>query len=241
MILSRSGRSTVLNDKVAFLLLGMGMMGCRHVKEVEAECGAATGTISNEDYLLSDYNFSCDTNPIDISFSLNSGSFNTHGGLVALDVGADFTTATGDWSAAGADLVLNVGSTTSTGETTESDGVFNVYMVDGHDPLNNGSDSIALTWQWHNSDEAVDCDMEVYTQRSDTSTYDWVANGTITSGDYSVLFMFAHELGHCIGVADQSAPSTVGDLMWGDYSSGVDYPGLQPDEIEAAIFLYGPA
>lgn len=222
-------------------VLGLAVACTNPNKADSAECDVVSGTITNADYEFKSGNFSCDTNPIDNPFDLNSGSFNTNAGLATTDVIADFDVATDVWSEAGADLTLTDGSTSSTGMVVDDDGNHYTFMVDGYDPNDDGTDQLATTYTWSVDGVTSDCDIRCYTDRRDSTSFNWVANATVTTGQHDLTYSLVHELGHCTGIADQTAASTASDIMFGGYAPGTEFPGLSADEIEAVIFLYGGA
>lgn len=221
-------------------------------KPVYADCASPSGGITNADYAFLAGNFSCDTNPIDVPFDLDSGSFvsATSGGasLTSADVIDDFEFAAAEWSSTGADLVVTVGDTNLIGGVYDSvDGEYHVFMEDGFDPADDGVDTFAVTRQWSFFGETMECDIKFFSQfrgsggGGPTEIAYVDAGSSVGVGDIDLTYIFVHELGHCVGIADQEAESTEGDIMFNAYAPGTAYTGLSTDEIEAAIFLYGEA
>lgn len=224
-------------------LLAILVVACASPKPELAECGSPTGGISNPDYGFSVTNFSCQQSPIIPAFSLNSASFSSVGGLSAANVIADVNAVRNSWSGAGAHLNLGLMTTTSGVEVRSYDGAAAVYMAEADDAPTDGTDALARAGVWGDpsTGEAFECDVRVFHTSRGGSTIPWVDTGTAGTGQVQLVFVLAHEFGHCVGLADQTAFSTMSDVMFGTYTNGTNFTGLGADDIEAAIFLYGPA
>jgi hypothetical protein len=147
--------------------------------------------------------------------------------------------ALGEWTGAGADLSLVEGDIDLASGTVEGDGVNEVLMMPGFDDAYHG---IALTTiHSTSSGEAWDCDTVVFEEYPDESPILWVADATPGPSEMDLTSTLVHELGHCVGLADQTAASTESSIMFSNAFPGIEYPGLDPDDIEAVLFLYGEA
>ena len=102
-------------------------------------------------------------------------------------------------------------------------------------------DAIATSHLWAVTPPvATNCDIEFWQKRQDGTNYVFVAGGTPVTGSaqIDVAWVMAHELGHCIGLGDQTADSTALDIMFGDYPTAADFTELPDEDKEGARVLY---
>lgn len=239
--------SNVMSSRsLAMLATGLALMACRQKSPIDAGlCGEVTGGITNEFYEFSDRNFSCQTDPIETAFDIDTDSFLAIAGLTKVAVMNDLTEAMAAWNATGPDLNLSIGNDDAAGDIDRDDEDFNILMYDGakteyYPDATASAATTILTGPAGYEPIAADCDV-VFWSDSASGPYDYVADATPTSTQVDVAYIFAHELGHCVGIADQDAPSTAADIMYWAYTLGTDFSGLSADETEAALFLYGAA
>ena len=234
------------------------LIGCRSEMKTTIPCEEDTGlsSHSNPDYQFQDRNFTNDPDGISLPFDLDSASFDVGsapGGLF-LDpelVIDDLEEARAAWSnTTGADLDLSVDDVyLSDGKVNANDGspegpgplASQIFMQPRAKDGGAGDvDSIASSHLWAVSPPvATNCDIEFWQKRQDGSNYIYVAGGAPTSGgQIDVAWIMAHELGHCIGLGDQTAGSTALDVMFGTYTGGTNFTVLPDEDKEGARVLY---
>lgn len=222
-------------------------LGCREDKEL-VNCAGHDGDHSDEGYKWTDSNYRCeDPNAIETPFDLDSDSFFDFASLSTGGVISDFETTASDWSTTGAQLEVQVGDTDFADGAYVEDGDNEVFMADGPSPIDDGLSILALTRRWSivgGLDDGLtyDCDIAFFTEDADSNTFDWVADDGASIDQVQLLNVMVHEMGHCVGLGDQDAPTLSDSVMFHSYTLGSVYVGAIPaDDVEAAIMIYGEA
>jgi len=124
------------------------------------------------------------------------------------------------------------------GDTTAVpyDGTYSIDLTDGlsvcgWQPIDGPGGMLARSWIFFECwGEILEADIEF------DDAQDWVAEGTIPTGDFDVESVALHELGHVLGL-DHSVPPAV---MQPYFYAGYTRRELTQDDIDGGIAIYGP-
>ena len=149
-----------------------------------------------------------------------------------------------NWNNIGANVTINIASTTTTTGSNSSDGNNSVFMTSGYDATEEGV--WANTWCHSSSTSGLtkDCDIEFFTQQDNGSTIvtnTWTDSSSPSSSQMALDLMLQHELGHVLGFDENTVQ---GSAMFAGSSNnnglGNTKPSLSSDDSAAITFLYGP-
>lgn len=145
----------------------------------------------------------------------------------------------------GAAVEVNVSSSQGTIEDNLSGDGFNVYLIDGKDP--DGKGAIAKYGCYPKSEgscEAFDCDIWLYELNGDGTAWSFVTGAAApTTHDVSLVYVFAHELGHAQGLGENDTEPGFHTIMRPytdtELDSGLAFTGIEEADEDALVYLYG--
>ncbi len=231
-------------------LFSLSTTACRVGKgPTPAACTAEYGQVNASNYIFKSHNYSCEDDPIEDAFKVDASDIasklSTAGGApTTTEIFNDVDEAISGWLAADAAWDLNYVSASAGDEADPLSNGYNQFdIVDDVDPYPDGDNALAYTSSTDSDGDGTtdQCDIIFYTTReTDNSTITWSVDATPAGNEADLAYVLAHEMGHCIGIGDQTDGSTAGDLMYASYSFGTDFVSIATHDEEAILWIYGP-
>lgn len=237
---------------VAILLTGCSTDHKGRDTGIGADCEPLLGTHSNPDYGFHEGNLTCEEAPSERVFNVDLAAFEAELGFEADDVLTDISSALHSWSSVGVNIKLRLGETDFEVDPTPTTPDFllglGAYSGSKHDLYDDGSTSFARAFTWTRNGYFVDCDIMVWgsvfvgdgeEEDAETRTTEWAVNRVPGDTEIDFRTVILHELGHCIGLGDQVAPSLTESVMWHVLGPGQQRPDPDSSDVEAIMSLYG--
>lgn len=230
--------------------LSLPTVACREGKgPTPTACTAEYGQVGASNYIFKSHNYSCENYPIEDAFKVDASDIvskmsTTGGSPTTTEIFNDVDEAVSGWLAADAAWDLNPVSAAAGNESDPLSNGYNQFdIVDGVDPYVDGDNALAYTFSTDSDGDGTtdQCDIIFYTTReTDNSTITWSVDAAPVANEADFAYVIAHEIGHCVGIGDQTDGSTAGDLMYASYSNGTDFVSLSTHDEEAILWIYGP-